>query len=57
MKSVLRRYPKSSAASEAHTRLETKYGVADTEIADDLGLDFFDDVTGVKIEKSLLDAQ
>jgi TolA-binding protein len=38
-KSVLRLYAKTSAASEAHTRLEQKYGVPDTEVTDDL--DFF----------------
>jgi len=41
MKSVLRRYGKTAAASDAHTRLETKYNVADTEVSDDV--DFFDD--------------
>lgn len=38
-KSVLRRYPKTSAASDAHTRLETKYDIADTEVSDEV--DFF----------------
>ena len=38
-KSVLRRYPKTGAASDAHTRLEVKYDIADTTVTDDL--DFF----------------
>lgn len=39
LKSVLRRFPKTPAASDAHTRLETKYKIDDTEVTDDL--DFF----------------
>ena len=34
LKSVLRRYPKTSAASDAHTRLETTYDIADVEVSD-----------------------
>ncbi len=39
MKNVLQRFPKTAAASDAHTRLETKYGIPDTEVSD--ALDFF----------------
>ena len=41
LKSVLRRYGKTKAAGEAHTRLETQYKIADTEVAD--STDFFGD--------------
>jgi len=40
-KSVLRRYGKSRAAAEAHTRLEQKYKIPDTEVSD--STDFFGD--------------
>lgn len=39
-KSVLKRYPKSRAASDAHTRLETKYDIPDTVVSD--AVDFFE---------------
>ena len=42
LKSVLRRYGKTAAASEAHTRLESKYKIADTEVSD--STDFFGDI-------------
>jgi len=42
LKSVLRRFPKSAAASDAHTRLETVYNVPDVEVSD--VIDFFGDV-------------
>jgi len=41
-KSVLRRYPKTKAASEAHTHLETQYDIADVEVSD--AVDIFEDV-------------
>jgi len=41
-KSVLRRYPKSRAAGDAHTRLEVRYDIPDLEVADTV--DFFDTV-------------
>jgi len=36
LKSVLRRYPKTPAASDAHTRLETRYNIADTDVSDEI---------------------
>jgi TolA-binding protein len=42
LKSVLRRYPKTTAGSEAHTRLETRYRIADTEVSDEI--DVFTDL-------------
>jgi len=41
-KSVLRRYPKTAAASDAHTRLETKYDIPDVEVTD--AVDIFEDI-------------
>jgi TolA-binding protein len=41
LKSCLRRYGKTAAGSDAHTRLESKYKVADTEVSDDI--DVFED--------------
>lgn len=34
LKSVLRKYPRTPEASVAHTRLENKYNIADTEVSD-----------------------
>lgn len=34
LQTVLRKFPHSSAASAAHSRLESKYGVADVDVAD-----------------------
>ncbi|OPZ24745.1 MAG: tol-pal system protein YbgF [Lentisphaerae bacterium ADurb.BinA184] len=53
MKSVLRRYPKSPAASEAHTRLETQYGIPDTEVTD--AVDFFTDVEAARKGKNYIE--
>jgi TolA-binding protein len=39
LKNVMQRYPKTAAASDAHTRLETKYDIPDTQVTD--ALDFF----------------
>lgn len=39
LRNVLRRYPTSIAASDAHTHLEDTYGIPDTEVSD--ALDFF----------------
>jgi len=41
LKQVLRLYPKTRAASDAHTRLESKYKIPDEGISD--GIDFFGD--------------
>ena len=54
MKSVLRRYGKTAAASDAHTRLESKYGIADTEVSDQV--DFFDDKDVTPDRKNYLEA-
>ncbi|MBS3763644.1 MAG: tetratricopeptide repeat protein [Planctomycetes bacterium] len=49
LKSVLRRYPKTAAASDAHTRLEERYKIPDTEVSDEL--DFFEEAEKDYLEK------
>jgi len=57
LKSVLRRYPATKAASDAHTHLETKYKIADTEVSD--AIDFFGDtdIEGKYIKNFLEDPE
>ncbi|MFP4028693.1 MAG: tetratricopeptide repeat protein [Candidatus Brocadiia bacterium] len=49
LKSVLRRYPKTAAASDAHTRLEERYKIPDTEVSDEI--DFFREAEKDYLEK------